>query len=95
MENLGIDLRREWLHQLNESDCKYFVLKAEDVFRLCPTQQLLDLNDLLGTYNDGREHRGKTINKYFVVNREDYPQFESAKEFIDFINSAIKNYKPC
>lgn len=98
MENLGINLKKvkkEWLRQMNEADCKYFVLKAEDVFGLCPTQQLLDFNDLLDTYNEGRKEQGKPINRYFVVNREDYPQFETVKEFIGFINNTIKNYKPC
>ena len=67
-------------------DCKYIVLKVEDLAESLSEEEYNAFEHILERYNTYREIRGKKINKYFVVNRDDYPQFKSAQEFYDFLN---------
>lgn len=84
------DLGKEWLKELKDSDCKYFVIKAEDFFESLCEDMLREFNDMLYYYNDYREKQGKPVNKYFVLNRDEYPQFKSSKEFINWVNNKVK-----
>ena len=81
---------KAWLKDLKASDCKYFVIKAEDLFESLCEDELREFNDILYYYNDYREQQGKSINKYFVLNRDEYPQFKTAQEFFDWVNNKTK-----
>lgn len=69
-------------------DCTYFVLKIEDLLKALNVKDWNDFQLMLVKYNT---YRKKDPNKYFVVNRDDYPQFKSAQEFYDFLNEKTKN----
>lgn len=69
-------------------DCTYFVLKIEDLLKSLDVKDWNDFQMMLDKYN---EYRKNKVNKYFVVNRDDYPQFKSAQEFYDFLNQKIKD----
>lgn len=84
------DLGKEWLKELKDSDCKYFVIKAEDFFECLCEDMLREFNDMLYYYNDYREKQDKPVNKYFVLNRDEYPQFKSSEEFINWVNNKVK-----
>ena len=71
-----------------ELDCRYIVLKIEDLLKSLDPYEWIDFQDMLDKYN---EYRQGKINKYFVVNRDDYPQFKSAQEFYDFLNEKTRN----
>lgn len=71
-------------------DCKYIVLKVEDLAESLSEYQYNQLQNILEQYNSYRETKKKKINKYFVVNRDDYPQFKSAEEFYQFLNEKTK-----
>ena len=72
-------------------DCKYIVLKVEDLAESLSEDEYNAFGHILQRYNTYRKIRGKKINKYFVVNRDDYPQLKSAQEFYDFLNEKTKN----
>lgn len=86
MEEYG----KAWLKDLKANDCKYFVIKAEDLFESLCEDMLREFSDMLYYYNDYREQQGKSINKYFVLNRDEYPQFKTAQEFFDWVNNKVK-----
>lgn len=86
MEGYG----KVWLKDLEASDCKYFVIKAEDLLEVLNEDMLREFSDMLYYYNEYREQQGKPINKYFVLNRDEYPQFKTAQEFIDWVNNKVK-----
>lgn len=69
-------------------DCTYFVLKIEDLLKSLDVKDWNDFQMMLDKYN---EYRKNKVNKYFVVNRDDYSQFKSAQEFYDFLNQKIKD----
>lgn len=81
---------KAWLKDLKANDCKYFVIKAEDLFESLCEDELREFSDILYYYNDYREQQGKSINKYFVLNRDEYPQFKTAQEFFDWVNNKVK-----
>lgn len=51
---------------------------------------LEDFYKILDMYNDYRKDLGKSVNKYFVINRDEIPEFENAEEFIKFVKNACK-----
>ena len=69
-------------------DCTYFVLKIEDLLKSLDVKDWNDFQMMLAKYNT---YRKKDPNKYFVVNRDDFPQFKSAQEFYDFLNKKVKD----
>lgn len=81
------ELKESWKREYAENDCKYIVLKMDDLMESLESyEDYLALNDLLDKYNKSRQQKGKGINKYFVANRDDYP-FDTAEEFIDALNN--------
>lgn len=78
----------EILEFYRDLDCTYFVLKIEDLLKSLDVKDWNDFQMMLDKYN---EYRKNKVNKYFVVNRDDYPQFKSAQEFYDFLNQKIKD----
>ena len=87
-------LKQDYLNFYKEQDCKYIVLKMEDLLGSIETlEDWQRLQTLLEKYNKYRETLGKGVNKYFVANRDDYPPLETAEEFKDaleaFINMAV------
>lgn len=86
MEEYG----KEWLKDLEAVDCKYFVIKAEDLFEALNNDMVMEFNDILYYYNEYREQQGRSVNKYFVLNRDEYPQFKTAQEFFDWVNNKVK-----
>lgn len=86
-------LKECWHEQLRSNDIKYFVLKVDDLFNSITDEQTVEFNDLLGTYNDYRESKlGKGVNKYFVANRDEFPQLKDAHDFINFLNYCVRNH---
>lgn len=86
MEEYG----KAWLKDLEAVDCKYFVIKAEDLFEALNENMLREFSDMLYYYNEYREQQGKSVNKYFVLNRDEYPQFKTFEEFKSFIDNKTK-----
>lgn len=86
MEEYG----KEWLKDLEAVDCKYFVIKAEDLFEALNENMLREFSDMLYYYNEYREQQGKSVNKYFVLNRDEYPQFKIFEKFKSFIDNKNK-----
>lgn len=84
------DLGKAWLKDLEAIDCRYFVIKAEDLFEALNENMLREFSDMLYYYNEYREQQGKSVNKYLVLNRDEYPQFKSSKEFINWVNNKVK-----
>lgn len=73
---------------MKEEVFKYLVLKIEDLIKHLPTCYLINLDKILDEYNNGREKEGKDINKYFVINRDEVPEFQDdPKLFIAFMHS--------
>lgn len=81
---------KAWLKDLEAVDCKYFVIKAEDLFEALNENMLREFSDMLYYYNEYREQQGKSVNKYFVLNRDEYPQFKTFEEFKSFIDNKNK-----
>lgn len=67
-------------------DCTYIVLKVEDLAEGLSEEEYNLFQRIIQRYNTYRKLKGKKIDKHFVVNRDDYPQFKSAQEFYDFLN---------
>ena len=83
-------VENDYLQQLKDADCKYIVLKMEDLIDSIDTWEEWDaFQDFLDKYNKRREEKGKGINKYFVANRDDFPELTSAEEFIDALHNFI------
>lgn len=85
MEEYG----KAWLKDLEAVNCKYFIIKAKDLFEALNENMLREFSDML-YYNDYREQQGKPVNKYFVLNRDEYPQFKTFEEFKSFIDDKNK-----
>ena len=82
--------KNDYLQQLKDADCKYIVLKMEDLMDSIETWEEWEaLQDLLDKYNHHRWSKGKGINKYFVANRDEFPELTSAEEFIDALHNFI------
>jgi len=85
-------VKNDYLQQLKNADCKYLVLKMEDLMGSIETWEEWDaLQDLLDKYNQYRESKGKGINKYFVANREDFPKIKSGEEYVNVLRYAHNN----
>lgn len=76
------DFRQNWIEQMRREGFKFFVLKAEDVLNGMDLEELLDFNDILQRYNDRRADVGKSVNSYFVVNRDE-PYADEVRRLIE------------
>ena len=63
-------------------DCKYFVLKIEDLLNSMKKLDYFEFDKILKQYN---KYRNK-VDFHFVLNRDDYPEFKNSTEFYEFIN---------
>ena len=85
-------IKNDYLQQFKDNDCKYIVLKMEDLMDSIETWEEWDaLQDLLDKYNQYRESKGKGINKYFIANREDFPKIKSGEEYVNILRYAHNN----
>jgi hypothetical protein len=83
-------IKNDYIQQFKDADCKYIVLKVEDLVNCLDDWDEWDLfQNLLDRYNERRAEQGKGINKYFVANRDDFPELTSAEEFIDALHNFI------
>jgi len=85
-------VKNDYLQQFKDADCKYIVLKMEDLMGSIETwEEWNALQDLLDKYNQYRESKGKGINKYFIANREDFPKIKSGEEFVNVLRYSHNN----
>ena len=76
-------VKNDYLQQFKNADCKYLVLKMEDLMGSIENWEEWDaLQNLLDKYNQYRESKGKGINKYFIANREDFPKIKNGEEYV-------------
>ena len=85
-------VKNDYLQQFKDADCKYLVLKMEDLMGSIENWEEWDaLQNLLDKYNQYRESKGKGINKYFIANREDFPKIKSGEEYVNVLRYAHNN----
>lgn len=72
-------------------DCKYLVFKIEDLLEAISEGDYLNLINITDKYNKYRDEQEKSENKYFVVNREEFPRFKKAEEFFTWLKNKNKN----
>lgn len=83
---------KERVNRLYKSiDCKYFVFKIEDLLDAISEDDYMNLINIMDKYNQYREDNEKSENKYFVVNREEFPRFKKAEEFFTWLKSKNSN----
>lgn len=83
---------KERVNRLYESiDCKYFVFKIEDLLDAISEDDYMNLINIMDKYNQYREDNEKPENKYFVVNREEFPRFQKAEEFFTWLKNKNSN----
>ena len=83
---LSEDFKERVLKFYQSIDCKYIVLKVEDLLNSINEQNYLALINMLDNYNTYRSEHDKPENKYFVVNRAD-TRFDKAKDFFEWLNN--------
>lgn len=86
------EIKKDYLQQIQNDDCKYFVLKADDLLDSLETwDQFYEFQFLLAHYNEYRQQKkAKNPNKYFVVNRDEFPKIKNGEEYITFLKNAYK-----
>ena len=86
------EIKKEYLQQIQNDDCKYFVLKADDLLDSLETwDQFYEFQALLARYNEYRQQKkAKNPNKYFVVNRDEFPKIKNSEEYITFLKNAYQ-----
>lgn len=83
---------KERVNRLYKSiDCKYFVFKIEDLLDAIDEDDYINLITIMDKYNQYREDNKKSENKYFVVNREEFPRFKKAEEFFTWLKNKNSN----
>lgn len=83
---------KERVNRLYKSiDCKYFVFKIEDLLDAIFEDDYMNLINIMDKYNQYREDNKKSENKYFVVNREEFPRFKKAEEFFTWLKNKNSN----
>lgn len=83
---------KERVNRLYKSiDCKYFVFKIEDLLDAIDEDDYINLITIMDKYNQYREDNEKSENKYFVVNREEFPRFKKAEEFFTWLKNKNSN----
>ena len=77
-------VKNDYLQQFKDADCKYLVLKMEDLMGSIENWEEWDaLQNLLDKYNQYRESKGKGINKYFIANRDEFPKIKTGDEYYE------------
>ena len=83
---------KERVNRLYKSiDCKYFVFKIEDLLDAISEDDYMNLINIMDKYNQYREDNKKSENKYFVVNRKEFPRFQKAEEFFTWLKNKNSN----
>lgn len=85
-KSLSDDFKERVLKFYQSIDCKYIVLKVEDLINSINEQNYLSLINILDDYNAYREAQNKPENKYFVVNRAD-TRFDKASDFFEWLKN--------
>lgn len=83
---------KSWIKNIikwyKDRDCKYFVIKIEDLSKACESySEFMQFQYLLDKYNNYRKSLLKPVNTYFVMNRDEFPQFKNFEEFNKWIES--------
>ena len=83
--------KKDYLQQIQNDDCKYFVLKADDLLDSLETwDQFYEFQALLARYNEYRQQKkAKNPNKYFVANRDEFPKIKNGEEYITILKNVI------
>lgn len=87
------NLREDWLSELNNIDCKNFVLNAYGFLHSLSLEEVRLFNNMLYKYNKSRLEEDIPVTKYFVVERHLYPMFKTNDDFIAFLEKSYKDYK--
>ena len=87
MKKLSNDFIEHVMNFYKSIDCKYFVIKIEDLLESMNELDYFDLTKILKQYNQYRKEQEKKENSYFVLNREEYNKFKNADEFIEFMEN--------
>lgn len=66
-----MNLKMNWKKQMEKEGFKYFVIKMEDLFESLDENWINGFDQILKKYNNYRESKGKQINNYYVVNRDE------------------------
>lgn len=84
--------KKDYLQQIKNDDCKYFVLKADDLLDSLETwDQFYEFQALLARYNEYRQQKkAKNPNKYFVSNRDEFPKIKNGEEYITLLKNAYQ-----
>ena len=83
---------KERVNRLYKSiDCKYFVFKIEDLLDAISEDDYMNFINIMDKYNQYREDNKKSENKYFIVNREEFPRFQKAEEFFTWLKNKNSN----
>lgn len=84
--------KKDYLQQIKNDDCKYFVLKADDLLDSLETwDQFYEFQFLLTHYNEYRQQKkAKNPNKYFVANRDEFPKIKNGEEYITLLKNAYQ-----
>ena len=84
--------KKDYLQQIQNDDCKYFVLKADDLLDSLETwDQFYEFQALLARYNEYRQQKkAKNPNKYFVVNRDKFPKIKNSEEYIALLKNVYQ-----
>lgn len=87
------DIKKDYLQQFKENDCRYIVLKMDDLMgSITNWGDWRNVQEMLSKYNTYRLSIHKPVNKYFVVNRDDFPKFKSADEFFNALKKLHDDY---
>ena len=86
------ETKKDYLQQIQNDNCKYFVLKADDLLDSLETwDQFYEFQALLARYNEHRQQKkAKSPNKYFVVNRDEFPKIKNSEEYIALLKNAYQ-----
>ena len=84
--------KKDYLQQIKDDDCKYFVLKVDDLLESLETwDQFFAFQALLARYNEYRQQKkAKSPNKYFVANRDEFPKIKNGEEYIALLRNAYQ-----
>ena len=84
--------KKDYLQQIQNDNCKYFVLKADDLLDSLETwDQFYEFQALLARYNEYRQQKkAKSSNKYFVVNRDEFPKIKNSEEYIALLKNVYQ-----
>ena len=84
--------KKDYLQQIQNDDCTYFVLKADDLLDSIETwDQFYAFQALLARYNEYRQQKkAKNPNKYFVANRDEFPKIKNSEEYIALLKNVYQ-----